>query len=174
MDDHYNQVMDRIKSAPAGQARLYFGYSSVLDRAAFEEWKMQHGYPHFNLPEGEIVKAQDWKMDFNFPSRWWGGRAPGLVSSPGDAVYGKLYSLRSEEWPMIQHKEGHVTGAAVELNVMVTRSDGSRVEATAFTTNPVRVAHDGPVSARYLAAYEKGARDAGLPEEFIASVLRAQ
>lgn len=174
MDDHYNQVMKRIEAAPVGGTRCYFGYSSVLDSAAFDEWKEQHGYGGFDLPEGEIAKVEGMLMDFNFPSRWWGGRAPGLVEHRGAVVYGKLYPIRSEDWPIIQHKEGHVTGAAVEIAVKAVLSDGTVVAATAFTTNPSRVSREGAVSARYLEAYEKGARAAGLPELFIRGVMESK
>ena len=46
------------------------------------------------------------------------------------------------------------------------------LEAIAFTTNPRRASSDGPVSDRFVEALERGAKSAGLPAEYIAS-LRA-
>jgi cation transport regulator ChaC len=171
MDGHYQMVMEKIAEAPHGCTRWYFGYSSVLDPAAFETWKGEHGYTDFKLPEGERVEARGMTIDFDFPSRWWGGRAAGLASRPDGIVHGILISIRTEDWPIIQHKEGVITGASVEVPVTVTRGDGSTVEATAFTTNPSRRSHDGPISARFLAAWEQGARSRGLPENYIGKVV---
>ena len=43
MDSHYDQVM-RQRAAASGPSRRYFAYSTILDRAAFEGWRAQHGY----------------------------------------------------------------------------------------------------------------------------------
>ncbi len=171
MDGHYEQVQDRIKAATGGEDRWYFGYSSVLDLEAFRVWQEEHGYGDFVLPRGVPGHAQGWALTFNFASRWWGGRVAGLTQAEGERVHGLLYRIRSEDWPIIQHKEGVITGVSVEVPVTVTRPDGSMVTATAFTTNPARVSSDGPVSERYKTAWEKGARAAGLPEDYILKVM---
>lgn len=173
MDGHYDQVMDRIKTARTGEERWYFGYSSVLDREAFRVWQEEHGYGEFSLPAGEPGLAEGWALSFNFASRWWGGRVAGLEHAAGEIVHGLLYRIRSEDWPIIQHKEGVITGVSIEMPLTVTRPDGARIEATAFTTNPTRVSTSGPVSERYKAAWEKGARGARLPEDYILKVMAA-
>lgn len=173
MDGHYEMVQDRIAAAPKGGTRWYFGYSSVLDRAAFRTWQDEHGYGDYVLPEGERARAEGWGLVFDFASRWWGGRVAGLAPVAGEIAHGLLFEIRSEDWPIIQHKEGVITGVSVEVPVTVTRADGSSVEATAFTTTPARASTSGPVSDRYKAAWEKGARAAGLPDDYIAKVLGA-
>lgn len=174
MDGHYKMVMDKIAIAPKGEVRWYFGYSSVLDLEAFAQWQAEHGYADFVLPDGERAEAKGVALDFDFPSRWWGGRVPGITPREGDAVLGILIPIRTEEWPIIQHKEGVITGASVETDVAVTRSDGSIVTATAFTTNPDRASHDGPVSVRFLAAWARGARSRQLPESYIDRVVNQE
>ena len=59
MDSHYDQVMQQRDQAGQGPARLYFAYSTILDRAAFEEWRHQHGYDFFDLPAGTRAEALD-------------------------------------------------------------------------------------------------------------------
>jgi hypothetical protein len=151
--------------------RLYFGYSTVLDRAAFEEWKAQHQYGEFQLPAGEVAEAIDVELVFDFPSRFWGGRVAGLADKPGARVYGRLYEIAGREWPIIQHKEGAVTGMCIERPVKV-RVGGKELEAVAFTTSPARASLEGPVSPRFVEALVRGAEAAGLPADYIAH-LRA-
>jgi gamma-glutamylcyclotransferase len=165
MDSHYDQVM-KARSTAEGSSRLYFAYSTVLDRPAFEEWRAQHGYDFFQLPEGPVGEALDVDLVFDFPSRWWGGRVAGLSDAPGKRVYGRVLEISARDWPVIQHKEGAVTGMSVERPVRV-RMEGKEVEATAFTTHPKRASQEGPVSHGFVEALLRGAHGAGLPAEYL-------
>ncbi len=171
MDAHYDQVMKAREAVGDAAQRLYFGYSTVLDRAAFEEWRAQHGYDFFNLPPGQLAQAVDVGLVYDFPSRWWGGRVAGLADQPGSTVHGLLFQIAGKDWPVIQHKEGVVTGMCVEREVKL-KVGSQEVTATAFTTAPSRMSDQGPVSARFLEALERGCRAAGLPEAYVGS-LRA-
>jgi gamma-glutamylcyclotransferase len=171
MDAHYEQVMDARAQAEGAADRLYFAYSTVLDRAAFEEWRQQHGYEFFELPAGEPAEALDVTLAYDFPSRWWGGRVAGLVDRPGASVHGLLFRIPGKDWPIIQHKEGWVTHMCVERPARV-RVGGKEVEATAFATAPDRRSTDGPVSARFVEALVRGAKAAGLPAAWVESLAR--
>lgn len=168
MDAHYDQVMKARAQAGEG-TRWYFGYSTILDRAAFEEWRGQHSYEFFELPQGELAEASDHTLVYDFPSRWWGGRVAGLQDAPGKSVFGLLFAIPAKDWSIIQHKEGVVTGMCVERTVKVKAGD-KVVEATAFTTNPVRASSEGPVSDRFVEALARGAKSAGLPDAWVASL----
>src|SRR5216683_2870613 len=133
MDSHYDQVMKKRAEAQDATARLYFAYSTVLDRAAFEEWRSQHNYSFFNLPEGKVAEAIDVDLVYDFLSRWWGGRVAGLVDRPGASVFGSLIEIPGKDWPIIQHKEGAVTGMCIEREVTV-RCEGREQKATAFSS----------------------------------------
>ncbi len=154
-----------------GPPRRYFAYSTVLDRTAFEEWRAQHGYDFFRLPEGSGAEALDLDLVYDFPSRWWGGRVAGLTDRTGASVFGVLLEIAAEDWPVVQHKEGAITGMCVERTVRV-RAGGEIVEAIAFTTNPARASLDGPISQRFVEALTRGARAAGLPEGYVARLGR--
>lgn len=168
MDSHHDIVMKA--RAQAGQGtRRYFAYSTILDRAAFEEWRSQHGYDFFELPQGRLAEALDVSLVYDFPSRWWGGRVAGLADTRGATVWGRVFEIAEKDWPIVQHKEGVVTSMSVERPVRV-RVDGEEVEATAFTTNPVRASADGPVSARFVEALSRGAQAAGLPGTWVESL----
>lgn len=173
MDSHYDQVMKKRSEAQGAGSKLYFAYSTILDRAAFDEWKEQHSYEFFQLPEGELAEAQDVGLVYDFPSRWWGGRVAGLANRPGSKIYGRLFEIRGEDWPIIQHKEGAVTGMCIERTVKV-KAGAREVEAIAFTTNPNRVSSDGPVSDRFIEALVRGATAAALPAAYVEQLKRGE
>jgi len=172
MDSHYDQVMKTRGELEKAPARLYFAYSTVLDRAAFEEWRSEHGYQFFSLPEGKVAEAIGVDLVYDFPSRWWGGRVAGLADRRGASVYGLLIEIPGKDWPVIQHKEGAVTGMCIEREVTV-RCEGRELKATAFTTRPERSSEEGPISIRFVQALARGAKSAGLPDAYIERIRAA-
>jgi hypothetical protein len=169
MDAHYGKVMKAREAIKDKGTRLYFAYSGVLDRQAFEQWQEEHSYQFFTLPEGKVAEAKGLDLVFNFPSRWWGGRVAGLAENKNSSVFGRLFEIPAVDWPVIQHKEGVVTGMSVEKIIKVI-ADGKEVEATAFVTSPSRASLDGPVSERYVEALIRGATQSGLPASYISSI----
>lgn len=172
MDAHYEQVMAARERLEEGPPRAYFAYSTILDRAAFEEWRHQHGYDFFDLPAGTRAEALDLGLVYDFPSRWWGGRVAGLEDRAGAVVHGVVFEIAPKDWPIIQHKEGAITQMCVEREVRVRTGAGERV-ATAFTTAPGRRSADGPVSPRFVEALIRGAQAAKLPEAWIETLGKA-
>jgi len=179
MDAHHDIVMKARAAAGEGTVR-YFAYSTILDRDAFLEWRDQHGYQFFDLPKGEAGEVQDMALVYDFPSRWWGGRVAGLSDAKGSRVCGLVFEIAQKDWPIIQHKEGAVTGMSVEKPVKVKLASGATIhpthsapgliDAVAFATNPSRQATDGPVSERFVEALVRGARSAGLSEAWVQSL----
>ena len=169
MDSHFGQVLKARASSVDAPPRAYFAYSTILDREAFEQWRGEHGYEFFKLPEGELAEAVDVELVYDFPSRWWGGRVSGLADKPGASVFGRLFTIPGADWPVVQHKEGAVTGMCVEREVKV-RSGGRELTATAFTTNPDRRSDQGEISQRFVEAFLRGGQAAGLPEDYLARV----
>ncbi len=166
MDSHYHQVMGARDKITENGTRLYFAYSTVLDRAAFEEWRDEHSYQFFNLPEGKLAQAVGVDLVFDFPSRWWGGRVAGLVDKKDSVIFGRLFEISAKDWPIVQHKEGAVTGMCIERPIQVL-VDGKTIEATAFTTSPQRASDLGPISAGFVEALVRGAEQSGLPQDYI-------
>lgn len=167
MDNHHKIVAAARERDAAAPTRRYFGYSTVLDRHAFEEWRAQHGYADFVLPEGAVVEALDLDVIFDFPSRFWGGRVTGLVDRPGASVFGRLYDIAGKDWAVVEHKEGAVTGMCVPREVRVKLPSGEIVTATAFTTRPDRASTQGPISLPFIDALVRGAEAAGLPAAYV-------
>ncbi len=161
--------MKQREAAAGGAPRLYFAYSTILDREAFEEWRRQHGYDFFDPRAGEVAEARGVRLVYDFPSRWWGGRVAGLEDAVDRSVFGRLYEIAAGDWPIVQHKEGVVTQMCQERPVQVL-AGGRTVEAVAFTTRPERRSTEGEISTRFVEALVRGARSAGLPESYIAQL----
>lgn len=172
MDAHHDIVMKAREGAGDAPARRYFAYSTILDREAFLEWRSEHGYGFFDLPGGTLAEALDVALVYDFPSRWWGGRVAGLEDRPGASVHGRVFEIAGKDWPIVQHKEGAVTGMSVEREVRV-RVDGRETTAIAFVTHPARRSADGPISTRFVDALVRGATAAGLPEAYVAGLRGA-
>ena len=166
MDSHYFQVMNKRDQIQTNGTRLYFAYSTILDQAAFQEWAIQHSYQFFTLPEGKVAQAPDMDLVFDFPSRWWGGLVAGLTDKKDSSVYGVLFEITDKDWPIIQHKEGAITGMCIEKSVQVNVG-GQTVTATAFVTNPQRAQTEGEISHRFIAALVQGATASGLPADYV-------
>lgn len=169
MDSHYYQVMNKRDQITGLGSKKYFAYSTILDQAAFKEWAEQHSYQFFQLPQGQVAKVKDMDLVFNFPSRWWGGLAAGLEAKPGAEVYGVLFEIPEKDWPIIQHKEGFITGMCIEKTISV-EVDGLSHEAIAFVTNPQRASQQGDISKRFVQALYQGAQASGLPEKYLQSL----
>lgn len=171
MDSHFDQVM-RAREGADGAPRRYFAYSTTLDREAFERWRHEHGYDFFSLPEGEVAEALEVDLVFDFPSRFWGGRVASLTSRPGHSAFGRVYEIAAKDWPIVQHKEGLVTGMAIEREVTI-RVAGRQETAIAFVTHPSRQSTAGAVSRPFVEAMLRGARAAGLPESWLRRIEEA-
>lgn len=169
MDAHYHKVMKARDGIKDTGTRMYFAYSGVLDREAFEIWRDEHSYQFFQLPEGQLAEAKNVDLIFDFPSRWWGGRVAGLEDKPGASVFGRLFEISAVDWPVVQHKEGVVTGMSIERALTVV-ADGKEIQATVFVTSLDRASLDGPISPRFIEALIRGATHAGLPEHYISSI----
>src|SRR5258707_6108151 len=91
MDSHYDQVMKARQAQADADTRLYFAYSTILDRRAFEQWRQEHGYSFFDLPAGEGDQRGDVGLVLHVPFRSWGGGGGG-VDGPA-RVRGRLPRL---------------------------------------------------------------------------------
>jgi gamma-glutamylcyclotransferase len=166
MDAHYHQVMNQREKITSTGTRKYFAYSTILDQDAFKEWAQQHSYQFFSLPTGKVAVLEDTDLVFNFPSRWWGGLVAGLENKSGSQVYGLVFDIPEKEWPIVQHKEGFITGMCIETPVTAI-VNGEKISATAFVTNPQRAQTSGTISKNFIKALLQGAKASGLPEKYI-------
>jgi hypothetical protein len=162
--------MSQLPSSSRG-VRAYFAYSHLIDPATFDDWKRKNGHASFQLPEGEVAEAVDVDLFYDSPSKRWGGRIAGLAKRPG-SVFGRLYRIRDEDWPIIQRAEGDRGDKVAEIPVTV-KVGGKSVQAIAFSTHPLCATTKGPVSESYTQALVTAAERAKLPAEYVER-LRAE
>ena len=135
----------------------YFAYGSNMSR---EELRSR-------CPNAEFVtiaRLPDHRLDFTRYSRRRQGGVADIVPSSGDEVWGVVYDIPSDELPALDRKEG-VPNAYQRAIVSVITPSGERAEALTYT-----VVHKVPTespSERYLALILKGAREWGLPAEYV-------
>ena len=171
MDAHHDQVKRAREAAANDPPRLYFAYSTALDRVAFDEWREGHGYGGFVLPAGEVAEALDVDLLYDFPRAFGAGAWPASSIVRGTSVFGRLFEIAGVDWPIVEHKEGAVTGMCVARKVRVRVGD-RELSAEAFTTRPERASTDGPVSERFREALIRGATTAGLPAAYVERLRR--
>src|SRR5258707_15430415 len=91
MDSHYDQVMKARQAQAEASTRLYFAYSTILDRRAFEQWRQEHGYSFFDLPAGEEGGGVDVGFWGDFTPRWGGGGGDGGGGHPRPRGVGGVF-----------------------------------------------------------------------------------
>jgi gamma-glutamylcyclotransferase len=142
---------------------LLFAYGSNLAASEMEAW----------CPEARfagLARLPDHRLALNRRSIRWGGGAVDVVPAPGEEVWGGLYDVPDGTLDRLDAKEGE-GWAYRRIAVPVEAEDGRRLEAEAY-----EVIHKEPqevlATSDYAALLLRGARERGLPEEYVARLLR--
>jgi gamma-glutamylcyclotransferase len=143
--------------------RLLFAYGSNLAASEMAAW----------CPEARfagLARLPDHRLALNRRSIRWGGGAVDIVPAIGEEVWGGLYDVPDGTLDRLDAKEGE-GWAYRRIAVPVEAEDGRRLEAEAY-----EVIHKEPqevlATSDYAALLLRGARERGLPEEYVARLLR--
>ena len=98
-----------------------------------------------------------------------GGQAFANIVRPGAGVRGVLYWLEPSELARLDAFEYGYDRVVVEVEC----EDGARLEAVAYVARPDRTARTFRPAAEYVQRILSGAREHGLPEEYIRLVEAA-
>ena len=132
---------------------LYFAYGSNLSRRRLAE--------RIGAPEAlGAASLDDHRLVFNKPSSDGSGKA-NLVPDPGHIAWGVLWRIRAKTWPTLDGFEPGYTRTPCR----VRDASGGRHEAQVYLWSS-----PGPKQkpfAGYLAYLVEGAREHGLPADFI-------
>jgi cation transport regulator ChaC len=151
-------------TAAEAQLLWYFAYGSNMQRATFlERRRMQPiavrwGWLH------------DHRLCFDLPVGPGERGVANVVRSIGDRVCGVLYQLTAAEFDRLDLTEGVPAGLYRRLRVDVVDGAGERLDALAYGST-ISVPGRRP-SARYLGLLLEGARENGLPAEWIELLAR--
>ena len=142
----------------------YFAYGSNLERGTFV------GRRRMQPLATAIGVLHDFELRFDLPIGPGERGVANVAARPGDHVWGALYQLTSVEADRLDRTEGVDKGVYRRLAVEVTRPDGGRIAA--FTYGSALSRPERKPSRRYLGLLLAGARELGLPAEWVAR-LRA-
>ena len=135
----------------------YFAYGSNMSWQELRSW----------CPSAEFVtvaRLPDHRLDFTRYSQRRRGGVADVVPSNGDEVWGVVYDIPSDELPALDRKEG-VPNAYQRQDVSVIVQAGERAKALTYTVVQ-KVPTERPSQA-YVDLILKGARERGLPAEYV-------
>ena len=107
------------------------------------------------MPAG-VARWAGWRLVFDKPGRDGSAKA-NVVRAPAAAVWGALYRLDADEWPLLDRFEGGYE----RVRCRVDLATGDRREATTYVAAARSAA--GAMADWYLAHLVRGAREHGLP-----------
>jgi gamma-glutamylcyclotransferase len=133
---------------------LLFAYGSNMAASEMEAWCPRH---RFVGP----ARLDGFRVELRRRSIRWGGGAADIVASPGESVWGALYEVADGELDRLDRKEGE--GFAYR-QVEVDLADGRRATAYEVIDKEPR---EVPCTPEYAQLVVAGARERGLPEEWV-------
>lgn len=146
----------------ATEPAWYFAYGSNMSRAIFRERRAMH-------PLAARRGCLDGhRLCFNLPVGPGERGVANLEVVAGTRTWGVLYLLTGEEFDRLDRTEGVHRGFYRRAPVEVVVDGGERVGA--FTYLSSRVGEGRKPSARYLGLLLDGAREHGLPDEYVAAL----
>jgi gamma-glutamylcyclotransferase (GGCT)/AIG2-like uncharacterized protein YtfP len=141
---------------------LLFSYGSNLAASEMAAW----------CPEARfagVARLPDHRLELRRRSIRWGGGAADVVAAPGEEVWGALYEVPDGTLERLDAKEGQ--GWAYRRVRVEVEHAGRRVAAEAYEVVEPEPAEVSP-NPEYAALLVRGARERGLPEDYVARLLR--
>jgi gamma-glutamylcyclotransferase (GGCT)/AIG2-like uncharacterized protein YtfP len=140
---------------------LYFAYASNMHRSQMQRW----------CPASRFLKTASlpgFRFVYDGFSVTWDGAVANIVKSDGDTVWGVLYEVTERDRLTLDAFEGYPRDYD-HRDVEVRDRDGNVCRAvTYFRTGRA----PGPPHPDYERIVIDGAKESGLPEDYIDRVLR--
>lgn len=140
----------------------YFAYGSNMSEAVIRRW----------CPGHRLVGAaalDNHRLAFTRRSEITGTGVADAVPEPGQTMWGVLYEIRDEDLVELDHKEAAGRGYQRQPCRVQILADQSRHDAVMYTVLR-KEPREVPPSREYLERMIAGARDRGLPEDYIAAL----
>jgi gamma-glutamylcyclotransferase len=113
------------------------------------------------------AELRDHRLAFTRRSLRTGTGVADVLAAPGASVWGALYELDGAQLAAIDEKEGN--GWAYERRAVRVIAGDGELEAFAYAVIAPDAEHVQP-SREYLQALVEGARERGLPEDYVAAL----
>jgi len=137
----------------------YFAYGSNLDPGTFL------GRRRMQPLVTTIGMLRDFELRFDLPVGPGERGVANLAPRPGDHVWGALYQLTHADAERLDGTEGVGRGIYRRLAVEVHTSEGAEIAAFTYRSEISRP--ERKPSRRYLGLLIAGARELGLPPEYV-------
>ena len=140
---------------------LLFAYGSNLAASEMDAW----------CPEARfagLARLPDHRLALNRRSIRWGGGAVDIVRAPGEEVWGVLYEVPDGTLDRIDAKEGE--GWAYRRTDVEVEHHGRRLAAEAYEVLD-KEPEEVPATPEYAALLLRGARERGLPGDYVKRLL---
>ena len=138
----------------------YFGYGSNVDRGTFL------GRRRMRPLAARVAVLDDWALRFDLPVGSGERGVANLRSEPGARTWGVCWQIPRAQAEHLDRTEGVPRGAYRRQAVEVETREGVRLAA--FTYCSERGVAGRKPSRRYLGLLLAGAREHGLPDEWVA------
>jgi gamma-glutamylcyclotransferase len=144
------------------QTRLYFAYGLNLNLAEMRK----------KCPSAQVLgpaKLPGYQLGFYGHSSVWDGATESVTSHPTNEVWGVLYQLSAAAWDTLDGYEDarfDGTGAYFHYPVEVEAANEAVIPATIYEKAVLR--EPQLPSSEYLSLICQGAKEQGLPENYIA------
>jgi cation transport regulator ChaC len=150
---------------PSSSEVWYFAYGSNMCRSVFRE---RRGIsPRAALP----ARLEHHRLRFNLPVGPGERGVANVEPDPGVHTYGVLYLITTDQAEHLDRTEGVPNGFYQRIDVEVLARREAGVEAlSAFTYRSLLTQEGRKPSARYMRFLLEGARENGLPAEYLESL----
>jgi gamma-glutamylcyclotransferase (GGCT)/AIG2-like uncharacterized protein YtfP len=145
-------------------AERYFAYGSNLSMRQMQA----------RCPSARLLcrcSLQDWRLSFVQPHEGWRGGVAGIVQAAGGIVHGVIYELSNEDLIRLDGFEPVESGSYKRTMTRAQLSTDETLECWVYIGDVYPGAPFAP-SARYLQTMLTGAREHGLPEDYIDWIAR--
>ncbi len=140
----------------------YFAYGSNMNRAQMLSRAGQ-------ILEEEVARLENYELVFNKKAR--GGSATANIRpAPGKTVHGVLYKIPESAYRNLDRFEG-VPEHYRRIEVLATNGAGKKIAAQAYIAT--KVEKGLRPAPHYLQVILDGAKEHGLPEEYIGEIKAA-
>ncbi len=144
----------------AGEELWYFGYGSNMNRSVFLERRRMRPL------ETRTGYLDDYRLCFNLPVGRGERGVANLEPGAGARTHGVLYRLSAEQADHLDRTEGVPSGVYRRISVSVV-AGAVRVGAFTYLSRHTRTRTRRKPSARYLGLLLEGARQHGLPDDYV-------
>ncbi|XP_078687649.1 gamma-glutamylcyclotransferase-like [Branchiostoma floridae x Branchiostoma belcheri] len=140
---------------------LYFGYGSNLLKERIQ----------INSPTAQfkaIGKVQDYRLGFYGSSIRWGGGVATIDHTPGHTLWGAVWQISVKNLEALNRQEGvkgNDQGKYRPVELSVETSSGEHLTCRSYQI--IDTSQPKPPSPQYMEVLLGGARQQGLPEEYI-------